>query len=255
MARYLLEGEIFTPEKGRDEIITVFDGLMDEAKKHIQQEYDAQRIRGADYAKVYIASIEAVLGNTVQYLLGMSLVNENKDKIIADTILTEKQTIVAEAQKENTDANTVLVGAQKLNVDASTEQTKANTDQIRYQTTRVLPEDVKVKQEQGREIAYRVNNIMPKEGELLDRQASKINSEISLIDSKTTAERKQPTLIDTQIALYNRQREAYDDDYNIKIYKAGTDVYSVVKTVTETAFVPAAYTRPETTWPAVLPRK
>jgi hypothetical protein len=234
MARYLLEGEIFTPEKGRDEIITVFDGLMDEAKKHIQQEYDAQRIRGADYAKVYIASIEAVLGNTVQYLLGMSLVNENKDKIIADTILTE---------------------AQKENADAGTEQTKANTAQIEYQTTKVLPEDVRVKQEQGREIAYRVNNIMPKEGALLDRQASKINSEISLIDSKTTAERKQPALIDTQIALYNRQREAYDDDYNIKIYKAGTDVYSVVKTVTETAYVPPAYTRPEISWPSVLPRK
>lgn len=278
MAAHIPENDLFDPEKGRDEIITVFDGLMNAVEKHIKQEYDAQRIRGTDYANVYMSAMQATLGNSVQYLLGMALNNEQRDKLIADRIGTDAQTDQIEyvtdvqlpAQVRQTDYQTDNV--LPTNVNLTRTQRDLVLEQITeldYKNTNFLPaqrdaltlgnikldSETRLVNEQISEISYRIANMLPKEALILERQSQKLSDESLLIQNKVVSEQKQPTLIDTQINLYNRQREAYDDDYNIKIYKAGTDVYSVVKTVTETAFVPESYARPESYWPAVLPKK
>jgi hypothetical protein len=65
----------------------LFDQLMTTVKYHLMQEYNGQRIRGAEYSKVYLGSMEAVMANTTQYLLGTMLIDQQRAKLIAEILL------------------------------------------------------------------------------------------------------------------------------------------------------------------------
>ena len=47
----------------------VFDKLMSTVKAHIAEEYDKGRIKGQDYATVYLGSIQSVLQQSIEYVL------------------------------------------------------------------------------------------------------------------------------------------------------------------------------------------
>lgn len=47
----------------------VFDALMKSVNVHLKEEYEKNRINGAEYASAYVALTEAALGNAVQFLL------------------------------------------------------------------------------------------------------------------------------------------------------------------------------------------
>lgn len=146
---YLTDDEEFTPEKGVEELTTVFDGLMESIKGHLQLEYDGQRIRGTEYAKVYLGSMEAALANATQYLANMSMLDVNKAKVIAETrqvdyetdnlmpaqkdkleqelinLISENTRIGADTSRIN--AETVKLGSEKLLVDSQILQTEQQT--------------------------------------------------------------------------------------------------------------------------------
>lgn len=76
----------------------VFDKLMQAAKMHIKEEYDAQRITGAEYSTVYLGALNAALQTATQFLLNEQQVY----KINADIGLVRQQTVTELA---NTDDN------------------------------------------------------------------------------------------------------------------------------------------------------
>lgn len=47
----------------------VFDKLINSVEHHIQEQYEAGRITGPDFATVYLGSLQAVLGESMKYLL------------------------------------------------------------------------------------------------------------------------------------------------------------------------------------------
>ena len=47
----------------------VFDKLMSTVKAHIAEEYDKGRIKGQDYATLYLGSIQSVLQQSIEYVL------------------------------------------------------------------------------------------------------------------------------------------------------------------------------------------
>ena len=55
----------------------VFDVLMQAANEHLQQEFKLGRIKGAEFATVYLGSLEHVLRESVNFLL-------QKDKQVLD---------------------------------------------------------------------------------------------------------------------------------------------------------------------------
>jgi hypothetical protein len=67
----------------------LFDQLMATVKYHLDKEYDGHRIRGDAYSKVYLGSMEAVMGNTTQYLLGVMLIKEQKAQLELENELLE----------------------------------------------------------------------------------------------------------------------------------------------------------------------
>lgn len=74
-----------------------FDKVMTSLKLHLQSEYEAQRITGAEYAKVYVAMMQYALQYAVQYLLG-------KDNAYYTALATQAQALTA-----NLDAYTAKV--------------------------------------------------------------------------------------------------------------------------------------------------
>lgn len=67
----------------------VFDALMRAAKAHLVEEYEAKRITGDDYTKVYLGALTAVLQTSAQFLLNEQQVH----KLNADIGLVRQQTV------------------------------------------------------------------------------------------------------------------------------------------------------------------
>lgn len=97
-------------QAGIEELTTItvdgtgaFDQLMQATKNHLQEEYKAGRIKGAEYSQVYLGSLVAVLDQAVKYL---STKDQNKlieaqiRKVEAEILLLEKQIELANIQNE-----------------------------------------------------------------------------------------------------------------------------------------------------------
>lgn len=69
----------------------LFDQLMATMKHHLMQEFDGGRIRSAEYSKVYLGSLESVLSNTTQYLLGIMLIEQKKENLELQNAILELQ--------------------------------------------------------------------------------------------------------------------------------------------------------------------
>jgi hypothetical protein len=69
----------------------LFDQLMATVKYHLDIEFTSQRLTGDNYSKVYLGSIEAVMANTTQYLLGIMLIEEKKENLKLQNAILELQ--------------------------------------------------------------------------------------------------------------------------------------------------------------------
>lgn len=93
----------------------VFDVLMRTNKAHLESEFSKGRIKGTEYATVYLGSLEAVLTASLSFLL-------QKDKSALEAQLIEQQVLVAQQQVLKTQAEILQVEAQV----ALTTQQQAN---------------------------------------------------------------------------------------------------------------------------------
>jgi len=108
----------------------VFDTLMRANKAHLESEFKAGRIKGADYASVYLSSLQSVLAASVQFLLGRDTATLAAEKTKAEIALVEAQKSLVDQQLLNAvTENTVLVAQEcklRAEYDATMEQ-KART--------------------------------------------------------------------------------------------------------------------------------
>lgn len=68
-----------------------FDVLMRATKAHLDAEYDQGRIRGAEYAQVYLGALQSTMATATQFLL-------QQQKTGAEVALLEQQRLNAEAE-------------------------------------------------------------------------------------------------------------------------------------------------------------
>jgi hypothetical protein len=74
-----------------------FDVLMRATKLHLKEEYDAQRITGNEYAKVYLGALTAVLQTATQFLM-----NEQQVHLLNAQIgLVRQQTVTELANTDD----------------------------------------------------------------------------------------------------------------------------------------------------------
>jgi len=75
----------------------VFDVLMKAAKQHLLEEYEADRITGAEYTQVYLGAMTAVMQTALQFLLN----SQQEEKIQAEIALTRQKTVTELAQTDD----------------------------------------------------------------------------------------------------------------------------------------------------------
>ena len=75
----------------------VFDILMRSAKQHLLEEYNADRVTGDEYTKLYLGTMTAVMQTAVQYILNV----QQEEKIQADIALVRQKTVTELAQTDD----------------------------------------------------------------------------------------------------------------------------------------------------------
>lgn len=96
----------------------VFDVLMRANKAHLESEYQKNRIKGPEYATVYLGSLESVMQTSLQFLLNKDksdleaqLIQAQIEKVNAEISLVKQQTANAVIEAE-------VLRAQKCKLDA-----------------------------------------------------------------------------------------------------------------------------------------
>lgn len=86
----------------------IFDVLMRANKAHLQAEFDKGRIKGSEYATVYLASVQTVMQVGLQFVL-------DQQKAALEGQLLEKQIILTQSQIDKTASEKALIDQQKAN--------------------------------------------------------------------------------------------------------------------------------------------
>lgn len=183
----------------------LFDELMRTAKEHLQEEYASQRIKSVDYSKVYLGSMEAALANTVQYLLGMSLVDAQKRKLDVETEAERQRLALIPLQVEKLEAEIKQIGHQSDLLVAQIAKTEQDTANAVLQGELIKQQTIKVQREityietQDRGLTYQIDNMYPQELANLTLTGTKLDEEIQLITANTAKTVNESDLVSEKI--------------------------------------------------------
>lgn len=125
----------------------VFDVLMRSMKAHLESEFTKNRIKGPEYATVYLGSMEAVLQGSLQFLL-------QKDKATLEAELVSAQIALAAQQLLNSQAELAILQQQLLKIPAEIAHLQAQTALVGQQKINLTAEALNI----------------PKQGEMIDAQ-------------------------------------------------------------------------------------
>jgi len=217
----------------------VFDELMRAAKAHLQEEYSKGRIKGPEYATVYLGAMTQVMQQSITFLLEKQRADAQAELLKAQVITEAKQQALLDVQVEKThkeiahlDAQIALTGQQRTNLTAEKLRIDAQTALIQQQ---------------------RLNAV--KENEVLDKQICKLQAEFdvlmetklktvaetTLLGQKTVTERAQTqstgvvadSVIGRQKALHQAQATGLVRDAEQKAAKVLVDTWTVRRTTDE----------------------
>ena len=207
----------------------VFDVLMRAARSHLDEEFTRNRIKGSEYANVYLGSIEPVLVQSVEFLLNKDKAKNESDLIAAQIreteakiLLIEAQTELAKQQKLNAENEWLLLAEQKAKMTAETALIYQQKDNLEATLPQVLEQTKLISQQRLNAITEEL--IMHKqmckldaEFDLIMAQNNKTATESSLLAQKIQTEKAQTTgagttedsVIGKQKTLYQAQADGF----------------------------------------------
>ena len=201
----------------------VFDHLMASVKAHLQEEFKANRIVGAEYSKAYIALVQVAMGNATQFLLGRDQaywagVNAQIAAIVGKVQLKTATVDLAIAQIRgaNNKAEYGLTKLKLANEDAAYGTNLKNLEAATYNVANMLPAQLTLVKEQG---------------------------EVQRAQTLDTRVDGQAVLgsVGKQKALYSQQITSYQRSSEINAAKMFTDAWISHKAVDEGIDTPAAF--------------
>lgn len=170
----------------------VFDQMMKTVDLHIAEEHAKNRIRGPEYAQVYLGSLQSVMDRSVAYLLSkdkQDLENQilqvrlEMAGIEKDTMLIQKD--IATAQLAKATKENLLLDAQKLQIEA---QTSLIDEQIASEQKRnalnglMDQEKVRIIAQTG-QIDQQTSNLINQDLQTV-AETARINSQKGLVDQQ-----------------------------------------------------------------------
>lgn len=194
-----------------------FDALMGGFKAHLKEEYQADRISGAEYTKAFIALTESAMSNAVQFLLG-------RDGAFWQAVTAQAGAITARVQLETAKVQYAGVLLEALNSRANYALTKL----------KLATEDVTFASGE-----FNLANILPQQQLLLREQTEAQRAQT--LDERTDG---VPIVgvLGKQKDLYSQQITSYQRDAEVKAAKLWTDAWTVQKTIDEGLLPPSNFT-------------
>lgn len=243
----------------------VFDVLMRANRAHLENEFEKNRIKGAEYATVYLGSMESVMRSSLEFLL-------QRQKISLEAQLLEQQILLAQVEVLKANAAVELVKAQTANAQAElaiiqanatkipaeiallTAQTAMSTQQrlniidelqtaalqrskLVQETENLAAQELQIAEQtllstqQRTNLAAQAINI-PKEGLVLDGQKCKLDAEFDLLKQELLKSASETALLTQKNATERAQTTSLgvDDDSVIgkqkALYQAQTSGFS-----------------------------
>lgn len=192
-----------------------FDTLMRAMSGHLEREFDDNRLRGADYANVYLNALTPVLQNAVVFLLQKDEAAYKAQLVEAQVRLTEAQIKLAEAELERELLTKDLLAAQ-------VDKTKAETKNLGQQFLNLQAEECLLKAQFDIALSTNLQTV----------------AQTSLVNQKVATEKAQTSgigievgsVIGKQIALYQAQADGFKRDAEQKAAKLMVDSWNVRRT-------------------------
>lgn len=183
----------------------VFDELMTTVTAHLEEQYKKQRIKGTEYSKVYLGSMEASLQQAVVFLLQKDKVGYEADlvaaqirKIDAEIILLDKEStkmdqeiILMEKQVEKIDAEIEILGYEIIKIQAAIKNMQIDNIVKSGQVVDQMSIDV------NGDVVIPTGDALPITG-IIGAQRQKLLEEVDLTIKQQATEQSRNTLIGSQ---------------------------------------------------------
>lgn len=201
-----------------------FDVIMAGYSAHLEKEYKASRITGAEYAKTFVALTESAMGGAIQFLLG-------RDQAFWAAQMAQIQAITGRVQLEVVKAQLVESQFRALNTKAEYALTsmKLASESIQYCTAK-----------------YNLDFTAPAQLLLLGAQLSMVKEQAEAQRAQTSNTRLDgvtPVLgsLGKQRDLYDQQITSYKRDAEMKAAKLFTDAWMTMKAIDEGLAPPTGF--------------
>lgn len=119
----------------------VFDVLMQAVKAHLREEFDANRIKGTEYADVYLGSIQHTMQTALQFFIAGR-------KTLLEERLLEKQIELADKEIEAADKRLAMMDCEQALCQANVLKVNAETVLITAQADKI-PHEIELAKQQA----------------------------------------------------------------------------------------------------------
>ena len=247
-----------------------FDKLMAGISVHLKNEFDKNRITGAEYTKAFIASTELALNQGAAFALAC-------DKQYWENLLTQQQAIVSRLQAENLlaeyaakklqlaklssefciseytlnnmlPAQLAMLNSQKLGQDENNRIAQYNLNSM-LPAQKALVDSQKLGQDKNNSIAdYNLASMLPQQLTLLTKQTNLTTEQYEAARAQTLNTRSDGTAVDGNLggqrALHAQQVVSYKSDAKLKVGKIFSDTWITQKTLNDEIDPPVSFTNP-----------
>ena len=221
----------------------VFDVLMQATKAHLEQEFTKGRIKGNEYATVYLGSLEHVLRGSIDFLL-------QKDKMALDALLVASQIELAQVEKDKALAQLENIRAELPKIQAEIELIQAQKA-LADQNLLKIPAEIALLEAQAAQTIQETSNLVTQKAVLVATECKlrgeydvlmetklKTAEEKTLLMWKTATEKGQTlatgvdpdSVIGRQKELYRAQTNGFARDAEQKAAKILVDSWNVRRT-------------------------
>lgn len=222
-----------------------FDELMRTAESHLEREFKENRIDSNEYAQVYLGTLNAAMGTSLQYVLGHGIASRQEELLSSQELKLRQETLVvtqqlANLQKEEAlaDAELLIKAQQLINLTQENTLLIAQTSKLAAdeliadkqllvmdtQIAKLVADTALVTQETINKVSQEL---------VIDKQSAKMDEEILLLRQKKRTEEAQilntvngvsvTGVIGQQKSLYAAQEAGFARDAEQKLLKFMTD--------------------------------
>lgn len=220
-----------------------FDTLMRSMVGHLELEFNKGRLRGADYANVYLNALTPVLQNAVVFLLQKDEAANKAALVDAQVRLTEVQILLAEAELEREIINKALVQAQVDKLKAETINVQQQLNNLKSEDIILVKQATKLDADTDNTIQQLLNLkaeecVLKSQYDINLSQNLQVISQTSLVNQKVATEKAQTSglgiepnsVVGKQITLYAAQADGFKRDAEQKAAKIMIDSWNVRRT-------------------------